>query len=113
MMPQPERQGLDKWMDKEVVSSDGESIGRVKRFLIERVTEVPAWAVVQGGVLEGRQSIVPLGGATFEPDRIIAEPSQSQIASAPDFEIDGDALTPESEEALDGHFGLGGFTERG
>jgi hypothetical protein len=108
MMPQPDRQGLDKWIDKEVVSADGETVGRVKRFLIERVTEVPAWAVVQGGLLESRQYVVPLGGASFELDRIVVEPSRSQVADAPEVEIEGDTLSPDGEKALDGHFGLGG-----
>jgi hypothetical protein len=107
MMPNPQREGLDKWLGADVVSQDNQEIGKVERYLLDRLTEVPTWIVVDGGLLGLNRHIVPLGGASFEDGRIVIAAAQHIVASQPNAHIDGDVLEPEDETALSEHYGLG------
>ena len=107
MMPNQERQGLDKWLGADVVSQDNQAIGKVERYLIDRLTEVPTWIVVDAGVLGLTRRVVPVGGAAFEDGRIVVAAPQHIVESQPDAQIDGDVLEPEGETALEEHYGLG------
>ena len=107
MMPNQERQGLDKWLGADVVSRDNQTIGKVERYLIDRLTEVPTWIVVDAGILGLTRRFVPVGGASFEDGRILVATDQGTIESQPDAEVDGDTLVPEAETALSEHYGLG------
>ena len=107
MMPNPQREGLDGWLGADVVSQDNQEVGKVERYLLDRITEVPTWIVVDGGLLGLNRRIVPLGGASFEDGRIVIASAQDIVASQPQAQIDGDVLEPDDETALSEHFGLG------
>jgi hypothetical protein len=107
MMPNREDHGLGKWVGAEVVSRDNQEVGRVERYLIDRLTEVPTWIVVDAGVLGLTHRIVPVGGATFEDRRIVLAIPQHVIATQPDAHIEGDVLASDDELALAEYYGLG------
>ena len=107
MMPNQERQGLDKWLGADVVSQDNQALGKVERYLMDRLTEVPTWIVVDAGLLGLTHRIVPVGGAAFEDGRIVVAAQQRIVESQPDAHIDGNVLEPEAETALSEHYGLG------
>jgi hypothetical protein len=107
MMPNEDRQGLDKWLGADVVSQDNQPLGKVDRYLIDRLTEVQTWIVVDAGLLGLTHRIVPLGGATFEDGRIVVAAPQKTVESQPRADIDGDVLEPDAETALSDHYGLG------
>jgi hypothetical protein len=107
MMPNPQREGLDKWLGADVLSRDNQSIGKVDRYLLDRLSEVPTWIVVDRGLFGLTHRIVPVGGATFEDGRIVLAAPQHVIETQPDVHIDGDVLEAEGETALSEHYGLG------
>jgi hypothetical protein len=107
MMPNQERQGLDKWLGADVVSQDNQSIGKVERYLMDRLSEVPTWIVVDAGILGLTRRIVPVGGASFEDGRVVVAAQQYVVESQPDAHIDGDVLEADAETALSAHYGLG------
>ena len=107
MMQNHESYGLGRWVGAEVVSRDNQEIGRVERYLIDRLTEVPTWIVVDAGLLGLTHRIVPVGGATFEDGRVILASPQHVVASQPAAHIDGDVLEADDEAVLERHYGLG------
>ena len=107
MMPNQERQGLDKWLGADVVSQDDQTIGKVERYLMDRLTEVPTWVVVDAGILSLTQWVVPVGGAAFEEGRIVVAAPKDIVESQPEVHIEGNVLEPEGEKALEEHYGLG------
>ena len=109
MLQQPQSQGIDKYLGKDLVSSEGEKLGTVDSYLDDRLTEVPTWILVTSGLLSTRRFIVPLAGSEFEDDHIRAAYPIQVLTQEP--EIDSKELTPESEAILQSYFGLGANTE--
>lgn len=105
-MREPEIRGLDKHLGSSLVSSDGEKLGTIARFLPNRVTEVPEWMVIDAGLFNTKQLVVPVAGSEFEDHAVrIAYPKQVVIEE-PDFE-DAEELSAEAESILEAYFGLG------
>jgi hypothetical protein len=106
VLQQPPPQGVGKYVGKTVVSTDGEKLGSVERFLPHRVTEVPEWIVVGAGLFTTRRLIVPLAGSSFEDDRVRVAYPAIAITGEPEVEA-SEELTPEAEAILESYFGLG------
>ena len=105
-MREPEARGLDKHLGNNLVSSDGEKLGTIARFLPNRVTEIPEWMVVEAGLFGTKQLVVPVAGSEFQDDVVrVAYPKQVVIEE-PDFE-DAEELSAEAEAMLESYFGLG------
>jgi len=109
MMADRPPQGADKYLDREVMTSDGARLGVAAKLLKNRVSEVPAWIIVEAGLLGRKHFVVPLAGSDLNEESITIGYSNAQVTSAPQTEPDdeNDTLTPEDEDALDHHFGLG------
>ncbi len=105
-MREPETRGLDKHVGNSLVSSDGEKLGTIARFVPNRVTEIPEWIVIEAGLFGTKQLVVPVAGADFEDSEVrVAYPKQV-VVEEPDFE-DAEELSPEAESILEAYFGLG------
>jgi hypothetical protein len=106
VLQQPLPQGVEKYVGKSVLSTEGEKLGAVNRFIPNRVTEVPEWIVVESGLFATRRFIVPLAGSSFEDDKVhIAYPAKT-VNDQPEVESD-EQLTPEAEAVLESYYGLG------
>ena len=105
-MREPELRGLDKHLGNSLVSSDGEKLGTIARFLPNRVTEIPEWMVIDAGLFGTKQLVVPVAGSEFEENTVrVAYPKQV-VVEEPDFE-DAEELSAEAESILEAYFGLG------
>jgi hypothetical protein len=109
MMANLPPQGVDKYLDREVVTSDGAKLGIAAKLLKNRVSEIPAWIVVEAGLLGRKRYVVPLAGSELNEDSVLISYSNDQVTAAPQAEPDDetDTLTPDDEDALDRHFNLG------
>jgi hypothetical protein len=107
MMAEQPPHGVEKYLDAEVVSSDGQKLGHVSKLLNNRVTRVPEWIVVEAGLLGRDKLIVPLAGSDFGNGLVMIAYKSEQVHAAPHTDLDDDALPPEGEDALNRHFGLG------
>jgi hypothetical protein len=101
--------GVEKYLDAEVVSADGQKLGHAAKLLNNRVTGVAEWIVVEAGLLGREKLIVPLAGSDFAEGLVMVAYKSDQVHTAPHTEPDDDAgaLPPEGEDALNRHFGLG------
>jgi hypothetical protein len=108
MMPERQLQGAEKFLDCDVVTADGRRIGIASRIIDGRVNEVPAWIVVESGMLNRKRAIVPVAGAELRDDEVYS-PFASDVIEAQPPLTDGDELTAEDEDELNRHFGLGPY----
>jgi hypothetical protein len=106
MMQEPQIQGVQRYVGKTLMSSDGEKIGTIDEFINNRLTDVPTWIGVEAGFLGARRYIVPLAGSSFEDDAVLVPYTMAVISKEPEIG-DGDDLTPEAESILSSYFGLG------
>ena len=106
VMRQEKHYGVESYVNAKLISSDGDDIGNVSRFLLHRVTELPTWIVVDRGFL-ARDLIVPVADCDFEEDGVVSPFSKARIEAQPEVEIEDDVLSADSETRLDHHFGLG------
>src|SRR5688572_24819260 len=109
MMADRPPQGADKYLDREVMTSDGAKLGIVAKLLKNRVSEIPTWIVVEAGLLGRKRYVVPLAGSDLNDDSVLLGYTNDQVTAAPQAEPDDetDTLKAEDEDALDRHFNLG------
>jgi hypothetical protein len=108
MMPERQLQGAEKFLDCDVISADGKRVGIASRIIEGRVNEIPAWIVVDSGLLNRKHTIVPIAGAELRDDQVFS-PFASEVIEAQPQVGDGDIVSAEDEEALNRHFGLGPY----
>ena len=109
MLTERRPHGIEKYLGRDLVSGDGEKLGKIDRFIENRLTGVPQWMVVEAGILGSRDLIVPLADSSFEEDDVRVPYSKEVIIGEPEIDVD-DGLTSEAETILDGYFGLGAQT---
>jgi hypothetical protein len=108
-MAERQPQGAEKYLGREVVTSDGQKVGIGARLLKNRVNEIPEWLVVEAGLLGRRRYIVPLAGSDLGDDRVTIPYTSDVVSAQPHVEPDEDAnaLPLDAEDALNQYFGLG------
>ena len=106
MLEQRQPQGIEKYIGKNAVAAGGENLGKIARFLPNRVTETPEWLVVEAGILRTHSYVVPLAGSSFEPEHVELAYPANVVTEGPEIEFD-DALSPEAESMLSNYYGLG------
>ena len=111
MRQEPARQGIEKYIGKDLMSDDGEKVGTIDEFLKHRVTDVPEWIVVETGFLAGRKLVVPLAGSSFAEGHVEVPYPVNVIKEQPEVEA-GETLPPEAESMLSAYFGLGASPEQ-
>jgi PRC-barrel domain len=104
-MPDVDPETLDRWRELVVVDRDGNSVGTIREFYLDRESRQPTWALLNSGLLDGRQTFVPLIEAVEWAGALRVPVSQRQVRTAPGIDPDGE-LTAEEEAALSAHYGM-------
>ena len=94
------------WRGRTVRDADGEKIGTFGDVLLDRETDLPAWAGVRTGLFGRRESYVPLEGATEADDEVRLPYTAEQIKQAPNVDPDV-TLSAEDEQRMFDHYGRG------
>ncbi len=90
-----------------VLDSQGTKIGAAGQIYLDDQSGDPSWVTVKTGLFGTSESFVPLEGANADNNDVTVRYSKDQIKDAPRIEADG-ALSPEEENSLYRHYGLGG-----
>ena len=88
-----------------VVSSDGDNLGTINQIYTSDTTGDPAWVTLKTGLFGGKESFVPLAGATFEGDDIHVPVTKQVVHDAPRVDADGHLEVAEEDE-LYRYYGL-------
>lgn len=111
-MPERQPQGIEKYLDLDVMSSDGHRLGVASKIIENRVTEVPEWLVVEAGLLGRKRLVVPLAGSSIDDNKVVIPYTSENVSAAPHDVDPDDGLTHEEEDALGQHFNLGTYTPK-
>jgi uncharacterized protein (TIGR02271 family) len=93
-------------MDTELIASDGEKLGGVKRVFLDDETGQPTWVTVNTGLFGRKENFVPLGDAAPSGGTLSVPYSKDQIKDSPTVDADDDHISPEEEERLYSYYGL-------
>jgi stress response protein YsnF len=85
--------------------TDGDKIGTVEHFFVDDRTGAPSWVAVTTGLFGTKHSIVPAGDATFADGGLRVPVTADAVKNAP--RLTGDHLSPEEEDTLRRHYGIG------
>ena len=91
--------------------TDGDKIGTVEHFFVDDRTGAPSWVAVTTGVFGTKHSIVPARDATFADGGLRVPVTADAVKNAP--RLTGDHLSPEEEDTLRRHYGIGTGTGTG
>jgi stress response protein YsnF len=83
----------------------GDKIGTVEHFFVDDRTGAPSWVVVTTGLFGTRRSIVPAADATYADGGLRVPVTADAVKNAP--HPTGDHLSPDEEDTLRRHYGLG------
>jgi hypothetical protein len=97
---------MTDWRGRKVVDPDGGKVGKLESVYLDRQTDTPKWGLVKTGLLGGRK-LVPLSDASSAGDDLAVPTSKKSIKGAPKASS-SEELSPEQEEELSRHYGLGG-----
>jgi len=94
-----------EWVGRDAFDTSGEKVGKIGDVYLDRLSNLPAWAVVHTRLLGTRKVFVPVIGATIDDEGVKLAFSGDQIGSAPRPQVDG-SLTPRDERTLFHHYGV-------
>jgi len=108
-------------MGADLLSSDGDKIGRIGQVYLDDQTGQPEWATVNTGLFGTKESFVPLAQAELRGNDVVVPHAKSQIKDAPSVDVDGGHLSQDEEAQLYTHYGMSygesrsdsGFAESG
>jgi sporulation protein YlmC with PRC-barrel domain len=92
------------WHELDVVSQDGEHVGKLVDVYVTREAGEPEFLLVSSGFLGHHLHLVPAEGATRSDDAVQVAATKSAIETAPTVHADND-LSPEEERRLFEHYG--------
>ena len=101
-MPSPLE--VHDWHELDVVSDDGELVGKLVDMYVAKDTGEPEFLLVSSGFLGHRLHLVPAAGATRSDDRVQVAAAKATIEAAPSVPADDD-ISPEEEQRLFEHYG--------
>ena len=87
-----------------VVTRDGDKIGRIGQIYLDDNTGEPEWVTVKTGLFGTSESFVPLDGATLSGGDVVVKYDKATVKDAPRVDADGD-ITPEEEDTLYSYYG--------
>ena len=87
-----------------VYSSDGDELGSVEELFLDDETGQPEWIALGTGFLGRKRVVVPIAGADVRDEGVYVPYGKDQVKGTPD--IDGDAISQETESRLFAHYGL-------
>jgi hypothetical protein len=94
------------WRGRTVRDAEGEKIGTLGDILLDRDTDLPAWAGVRTGLFGRHESYVPLEGATEADGDVRIPYTAQQVKDAPHVDPDV-TLTAQDEQRMFEHYGQG------
>ena len=94
------------WRGRTVVDREGDKIGTFDELYLDE-DDRPAWGAVTTGLFGMRQTFVPLSEAQVEGDALRVPFGKDMVKDAPSIDPDTQ-LSPDEEELLYRHYGLGG-----
>jgi sporulation protein YlmC with PRC-barrel domain len=101
-MPSPLE--VHDWHELDVVSDDGEHVGKLVDVYVTKDTGEPEFLLVSSGFLGHHLHLVPAEGATRSEDRVQVAAAKTTIESAPTVHADND-LSADEEKLLFEHYG--------
>jgi sporulation protein YlmC with PRC-barrel domain len=93
------------WHELDVVSSDGESVGKLIDVYVNDETGEAEFLLVASGFLHNRLHLAPADGATRSGDTVTLAVTKEAVDHAPHIAADGD-LTTDEERRLYEHYGI-------
>ncbi len=92
------------WHELDVVSQDGEHVGKLVDVYVTKDTGEPEFLLVSSGLLGHHLHLVPAEGATRSDERVQVAADKATIDSAPKVRADDD-LSVDEEKRLFDHYG--------
>ncbi|HEY3764080.1 MAG TPA: PRC-barrel domain-containing protein [Gaiellales bacterium] len=92
------------WHELDVVSQEGEHVGKLVDVYVATGTGEPEFLLVSSGFLGHSLHLVPAEGATRSDERVRVAVSKAAIEGAPSVPADDD-LSPDEERRLFEHYG--------
>ena len=102
----PSASDLHNWAERPVLDSSGKEIGYADGFYTDDRTGEPTFMLVRGGLFGSHLHFVPLLDAGHEGESLKVAWDADTINHAPKVKA-GDHLTPEEEQRLFKHYGVG------
>ena len=81
---------VNQVLGREVVSSDGESVGQVEDVYVDPETGEPQFLMVASGLLKRRRHAVPASGLTAMEEAVQIPFERDAVKHAPTVEADGE-----------------------
>lgn len=100
----PTLQDVEGWKGRTVVDPDGDKVGTLEEFYLDRQSGDPTWAAIRTGLFGTHTSLAPLDGATLAGNDVRLGYSKSAVKDAPRPEVEGE-LTRDEERRLFDHYG--------
>src|SRR5919202_1551362 len=100
----PTLQDVEGWKGRTVVDPDGDKVGTLEEFYLDRQSGDPTWAAIRTGLFGTHTSLAPLDGATLAGNDVRLGYSKSSVKDAPRPEVEGE-LTRDEERRLFDHYG--------
>jgi uncharacterized protein (TIGR02271 family) len=95
-----------EWRGRDVVTPDGDKVGKLEEIYLDSDSGAPEWATVTTGLFGTQQSFVPLADANPQGGKVVVPYSKDQVKDAPSVDPDGE-LSPDEEARLYEHYGRG------
>ncbi len=93
-------------MGRDVIDSEGKSIGNLETFFADRDSGRPEWIGVFTGTFRQHHYLVPLEGAEVEDGSIRITWTKEHVKSAPEYRDPDASISEELESQAYRHFGL-------
>ena len=100
-----DQETLERWRALAIVDRDGNTVGTINEFYLDRETGHPTWALVSTGLFGGHRTFVPLVHATEISDGLQVPYEKDHIKDAPRVDPH-DELSPDEEAVLFAHYGV-------
>jgi PRC-barrel domain len=100
----PTLQDVEGWKGRTVVDPDGDKVGTLEEFYLDRQSGDPTWAAIRTGLFGTHTSLAPLDGAALAGNDVQLGYSKSAVKDAPRPEVEGE-LTRDEERRLFDHYG--------
>jgi uncharacterized protein (TIGR02271 family) len=103
---------ISRVIGQDVYDESGEKIGSASEIYLDDETGQPEWVTVRTGLFGTKESFVPIRNADLTDDGVRVPVSKTQVKDAPKIDTDGH-LSPQEEQELYRHYGLGTGTDTG
>lgn len=89
-------------------SEDGDKLGKVGQLFLDEVSGRPEFVSVNTGLFGTNESLVPVGTADFDGERLTVPFSKDKVKDAPNIDTESGHLEQSAEDRLYEYYGMGG-----